>query len=400
MPTLKFNPTRQYWLALAFLPILLTRTCITFVVWDSLVTVSIAAAGATIVGALMLSVLFTFKPILGRFESIVIAYMTLLLVFTIINGTSLKECLFYYSELLLLCLIINYLKQNRWREIIKISTVTLSCFIYIGFTLLFIYTDWMIYQEDSISSFLLGGNRNQIGSRVIPGIALCILTWRYGLLWKINCILISLIGFAHLLITGSMTSTSCTILILLFCLIPSISLKRLVIIGMFCFNIFFQTFICFNGKGIESNELAVYIIQDVLGKDLTFTNRTEMWDSAKKVFVQSPLYGYGWVDRDWYVENMSSFAIGPHNLCWSILITGGITLFITFIICCYIAYIRNINSVKQWTHIRCCLFFCFVIFLFMQAFEVYALFFNFLFLFLIYYYKEIEQTWQKSTTLL
>lgn len=396
MSALRFNPLKQYWLAFSLIPILLSRTCITFVVWDSLVVVSIAAAGATIFGALLMSVLFSFKPVLGRFESLVITYITLLLVFTFINGTAIKECFFCYTEILLLCLIVNYLKNDHWRKMLQISTITLSLFIYLGFILLFIFTDWMIHKEELVSSFLLGGNRNQIGSRIIPGIALCILTWKYGLLWKMNCVFICIIGFAQLLITGSMTATSCTILVLLFCLIPSIQLKRLGIIALFGIFLIFQIFVCFNGKGIEHNALAVYIIQDILGKDLTFTNRTEMWDSAGKVVQESPLLGYGWVDTDWYIENMSSFAIGPHNLCWSILITGGILLFLVFMACCYSAFKRNSGTSTQWTHTRCCLLFCFMIFMMMQAFEVYSLFFNFLLLFLIYYYKEIQQTWQKT----
>lgn len=66
--------------------------------------------------------------------------------------------------------------------------------------------------------------------------------------------------------------------------------------------------------------MAVYIIEDVLGKDITFTNRTQLWDAAGKKFVESPILGYGFVDKEWYLANMESFAIGPHNFIYSILL--------------------------------------------------------------------------------
>jgi O-antigen ligase len=104
--------------------------------------------------------------------------------------------------------------------------------------------------------------------------------------------------------------------------------------------IFFQIFVCFQGKGIEHNSLAVWFVEDVLGKDITFTNRTYMWDAASKVFANSPIYGYGFVGADWYYSHMSSFAKGPHNFIWGILIYGGIILLALFTYICYMVFIK------------------------------------------------------------
>ena len=72
------------------------------------------------------------------------------------------------------------------------------------------------------------------------------------------------------------------------------------IVSLLGFVFIFQVLVCFQGKGIEQNPLAVYFVEDILGKDITFTGRIYMWDAAAKVFAESPLYGYGSVDKDWY----------------------------------------------------------------------------------------------------
>ena len=69
-------------------------------------------------------------------------------------------------------------------------------------------------------------------------------------------------------------------------------------------TILFQILVCFNGKGIENNKFMVWFIEDVLGKDITFTNRTQLWDAALRVIVDSPIWGYGFPDKIWYLSKM------------------------------------------------------------------------------------------------
>lgn len=96
------------------------------------------------------------------------------------------------------------------------------------------------------------------------------------------------------------------------------------ILGIGIAVILFELFVCFQGKGFENNELARWLVIDVLGKDMTFTYRTDMWDSALRIIVRSPLYGYGYPDAEWYNANMSSLAIGPHNMILGVLVYAGV----------------------------------------------------------------------------
>ena len=116
---------------------------------------------------------------------------------------------------------------------------------------------------------------------------------------------------------------------------------------------------------------------------MTFTNRTEMWDAAAKKFAESPIIGWGRVDADWYVTEMNSFAIGPHNFIYSVLIYGGLIGIALFAYCCIVAIKRIWNHLDRTALL---LMLGTVAFMFMMCFEVYKVFFVFYLFAMIYYY--------------
>ena len=147
-------------------------------------------------------------------------------------------------------------------------------------------------------------------------------------------IVLAIVIVASLAMVGSMTSLSMILVFLVCCLLPTSKLRLTAICGLFAVFLLFQIFVVFNGRGLENNELAVYIVEDVLKKDLTFTYRTHMWESALKIIEESPIWGWGFADADWFKANMTAFAIGPHNFILSILIHGGVILLSIYIMVC------------------------------------------------------------------
>lgn len=133
--------------------------------------------------------------------------------------------------------------------------------------------------------------------------------------------------------------------------------------------------------------MAVYIIEDVLGKDITFTNRTQLWDAAGKKFVESPILGYGFVDKEWYLANMESSAIGPHNFIYSILLNGGLTLIAILLLSIVVMFRRLMGHIDKTATIvlmgTC-------VFLFMSTMEVFPFFFFFGLIYTLYYYPFIN----------
>ena len=120
---------------------------------------------------------------------------------------------------------------------------------------------------------------------------------------------------------------------------------------------------------------------------MTFTGRTYMWDAAIRVINQSPIWGYGYPDREWYMANMTTRAIGAHNYILNTMIYGGVILLIIYIsaIVKSIAHLIKINDVNSMR-----LMSAFGVFNIMMLFEVYETPLVFLLLTIMYYYPGQE----------
>ena len=86
-----------------------------------------------------------------------------------------------------------------------------------------------------------------------------------------------------------------------------------------------------------------FIIVDILGKDLTFRNRTPLWDITIEYIKENFLFGYGW-QNDSIRHSMynSSSVISAHNQFLEYIYLGGIIL-----IGIYIYMILYINKITK-----------------------------------------------------
>lgn len=375
--------------------LLVVQTVVTFTVFSFLQPLSYLALGLTILSFLVMMGIFSRHPYLSMFDIAVFLLFLTIISFSFINATDLKSAVYRAIEVWFLLLLFNFYIE-KVDVLLRSLAFGFSCCIYGNLALMIFFPDWMFVAEDSFDSFILGGNYNQMGCRFITGIILNIMCIKYGKKWIFNTILISAVSIITLLMVGSMTAISTISLLLLCCLVPSTSLKKMIALGYFIFYLLFHFFVVFNGEGLHNNELAVYIIEDVLGKDITFTNRTGMWDAALRIIEKSPVIGYGMVDREWYLGNMSSFAIGPHNFVLSLFIYGGIVLFIIFWWIFFMAIQKMHGHIDG---IGSTLLIGIVTMMFTMSFEVYPFFFVILLLALAYYYPQIQLSYQQRNKL-
>ena len=296
--------------------------------------------GLSLLSFVVMSVFYLRTGTISRYVAIIFLFQLLLFSSTFINGSEIKECFYQGCTLIFIAIASDYYK-DRFPFLICAFALSFSFCTYLNFYHLMTHPDlWIVDDLKSTQGYILGGNYNQMGCRLLCAVATSIVCLRYSKWWIINVIPVTIISIVTLAIVQSMTSLSGILLFLLFCIIPSRRLLKAGIISLIAAVVLFQIFVCFQGKGIESNQLAVWIVEDVLGKDITFTHRIYMWDSASKVFVDSPIYGYGLVGADWYYSHMSSFAKGPHNFIWGILIYGGIVLLALFTYICYMVFAK------------------------------------------------------------
>ena len=309
---------------MGMLTFLVLNVSISFTTFHFLQLLSYLVLGVCMLSFAILSVMSLRKPVINYLDACTIIYLILLIGFTVMNGTDIKLAIYRSIEVGLLIMILNYWEKPE--VMVKTFAFVLSCCVYANLLIMIIFPDWMFAAKDTFDSYLLGGNYNQIGGRLIFALVLSLLCTKFHKLWMVNFVIMAIVSVVTLAMVGSMTSLSCILLFLVFCMIPSEKVQKACCIGFFLFYLMFQTVVVFSGEGLHNNEMAVYIIEDVLGKDVTFTHRTQLWDAAGRKFAESPFFGYGFVDSEWFLSEMDSFAIGPHNFIYNVLLNGGLTL--------------------------------------------------------------------------
>ena len=372
-------------LQMSMLTFLILNVSISFTIFQFLQPLSYLIWGVCVAGFVALLIMSLRNPIINYLDACTILYLTLLVAFTIISGTNLKMAIYKSIEVGLLILILNYWKRPEF--LVKTFATVLSCCAYANLIMMIIFPDWVFAAEDMGDCYLLGGNYNQIGGRIIFSLVLSLLCTKFHKAWMINFVLLAVVSVATLALVGSMTSLSCVLLFLVFCMIPSEKLQKVFCIAFFLFYLMFQTVVVFSGEGLHNNEVAVYIIEDVLGKDITFTHRTRMWDAAGRKFAESPLFGYGFVDSDWFLSEMDSFAIGPHNFIYNVLLNGGFVL-ISILLLMFFIVLRRIRL--RYDKMGNMLLFGMCTMFFMMTMEVYPFFFVFGLFYIIYYYPTMK----------
>lgn len=354
---------------------------------------SYAALAGMLLAFLVALFLLIRKRTLHTYDFIVLLYIFLLEGISLLNGTDWKNWLYSTFSISAYLFIFNFYR-HQYRTIILAILCVLSIAIYCQFYQCITHPQmWLIEDTKELHGFILGGNYNQMGSRLIIALTTAMISLRYSKWFWLNIIPLFVCCFAILFMVRSMTALSCMFLFLLFFLISN---KRLISFGAICVYvgvILFQMIVCFSGTGLENNELARWLIVDILEKDMTFTGRTEMWDSALRVIAKSPIWGYGFVDIDWFYAHMSNLAVGAHNYILNTMVYGGILLLALNIII-VIRSIMNLIRINDTYSMK--MITAFGVMSIMMLFEVYETPLVFLLLTIMYYYPGAESAINKT----
>lgn len=295
---------------------------------------SYGVLGVNIVSFLFFLALVAREKEMSRYGFLNFLFFFILIGLTVVNVNDIRNAIYNSVFIWLMLLIMRYYR-HRMEMVIKCFAMAFTVCVWINFVHLVTHPLlWLVDDYKYATGYLFGNNYNQMGCRMMVALASNVLCLRFSRIWLINFIALAVVIVASLAMVGSMTSLSMILVFLLCCLLPTSKLRLTAVCGLFVVFLLFQIFVVFNGRGLENNELAVYIVEDVLKKDLTFTYRTHMWESALNIIEESPIWGWGFADADWFKANMSAFAIGPHNFILSILIHGGVILLSIYVIIC------------------------------------------------------------------
>jgi O-antigen ligase len=152
---------------------------------------------------------------------------------------------------------------------------------------------------------------------------------RYGKLKKRYTPLIAAV-FASGFLGGEKGMSTCLALLLLYILF----LYNRKAPKFFNYNVYIAV-ICAYFVGIVLLRLQYHfswLIVDILGKDLTFSYRTYIWDYALLRIIKNPLIGNGFRAPFGYELVSATIIFDAHNLFLQILYSGGVLAFISLII--------------------------------------------------------------------
>lgn len=344
--------------------------------------------------AFLLSIVLTIRSgCVPRLFFFTFFFLLLVEVVSLTTSVEWKQWLYIGIDVALLMLMFHYYQANLKYLLIGLL-IGFSISMYAQLYQCITNPDlWLFAEEKTNTGYLLGDNYNAVGCRIIVTLLTGILSIKISKWWWLNLIPLIAAALGFLFMVRSMTALTCVILLLVLCLVPNKKLQRRACYGIFVAVILFEVLVCFQGKGFENNELARWFLIDVLGKDVTFTGRTNLWDAAMRILAESPLWGYGYPSADWFYSNMSSQAMGSHNFILGILINGGIIGLLLFGYTFYLAFSKLLLSKDYYSNVILITMAAFSV---MMLMEYYPVDFSFYIFTLAYYYKQIDYATTKQ----
>lgn len=278
--------------------------------------------------------------------------------------------------------------QRYWRsepqQSFKILAIVLSIYVYLNAFLLVLYpeglweyTEWIGTGDETRYLF---GNYNAIGI-----VCLCALMVQsiYSFLSNkgyANLCILSIVSLFTVIFVGSATSTIGLMIAILFILFHKYIKHPFVFVGIFfCMYILFVVFIVFMGNTVENYPVILQFVENVLGKNATFSHRTTIWKTTVDLISQHLWIGNGYQSIEWNVSHIG--ASGPHNFWLEIMMYGGVVSIIAFLLLIVVNFYsvyRNTSYASTTAGVFLC------VLLLMSLFETYSLILIFMILQITY----------------
>lgn len=300
---------------------------------------------------------------------------------TILHSGSIHTWLAYTLNSLGIVLLLYLSLLQSPKHTIRILALFFDVFIYLNFFLTLLFPDGIFE-----GSYLLGLNRNSVGPSLLCGLIIHYYAYRMHDRSWVTFVLLGAISIATTIIIESMTSAVGCSLLTAFFFVPTKKLRKIILIVFLTFYLVFQAFVVYLQGDLSSNKRAVFFIEEILQKDMTFTNRVYVWSDSYELIQRSPVTGYGMQDSEWFDEQIH--VKSAHNIMYQVLILGGYILLFIFLFIVLKSIIRAKNQASELTLFAlfsvCTLFF-------MMTMEAYNFVIIFLILALTYYSFEFSK---------
>lgn len=271
------------------------------------------------------------------------------------NFSSLGMCLLFFLWL-----------RNNPKVLLK-SFSFFQIYIYLNLITIILFPDGMYSSPTYDANWFLGYKNIQIRT-ILPIVAIVLINSYYqrNKLTRSNFFLIFCCILTFLLNRSSTSLVGFSIFILLFAFFRKRELPRIISVktGIAAVAAFFVLIVV-----MKSQYMFAFFIEDVLHKDLTFTDRVTIWDRTLPLIKKSLALGYGYMTSASYVSlYKADYFTHPHNYTLYILMTGGLSLLTVLLMGYYFAD-KSLSATRESIYSKLVLFtlFSFLIMGFTEA---------------------------------
>ena len=282
-------------------------------------------------------------------------YMLYLIVISYINHTSAADIhlpISYCKTFFFLC-VTDYMLKKKQKDTTNIMFYILLVFVALDFfSIVFfpngLYRTSLVWNEwtTSYEAQWIYGNKN---NRIYWYIILIMTAWeRHVINGKIKFCptVISIITIFTMILVKSSTATTVAVIVGIGILVSVYKKKEL----RLNINTYVLVGICFVVTLMILAGAASFlrpIVEGIFNKDMTFSNRSQVWLQAVLLIIQKPLFGWGVTDSENATELLGSLTfVNAHNQILNCLWQGGIILFIVFLFI-MLCTAKNINLISS-----------------------------------------------------
>lgn len=308
---------------------------------------------------------------------VVLVYYGVYLYSTIINNGNMQLVISHAILTIGFIMWLEILLKNNTVLGLQALNIIFSTLVYINIGFFLLFPDGYNLSGSSDKKYFLGVY-NQFAATLIPAVITSVIysLKKYQRILPSTKLLISVVFFTFIYFWSATSIIGISLIVTYLLFIHKKPLSRFVntktvIIGIAV--LFFMV--------VYTNNLNyfTFLIEDILGKDLTLSTRTQIWERALILINDSPLYGYGAIETGSYIVFSSTSTFSAHNTVLQILLQVGFVGFSVFLLLIGIM-LRNIKRYQRH-HLGRFILFSFFTSCTMMLTEVYS--FRFIYLILL-----------------
>lgn len=290
------------------------------------------------------------------FIALMFLYYAILLFATLLNEGEVKTVVIQAASFITLCLLVCLTINKQCKDLLTCIRIILEVYVYINLIVILLFPDGA-YSMEIFDEYYFLGYKNQMINFMLPALGISLI--HHDLYHKkefssqVRIVLLLVACLASAVLADSSGSTVLMGLMVLFVLLKDV-LPKNVFNARFYLVLNIVMFFCLVVFQMQ------YIFSDfitALGRDLTLTGRTYIWEKTWSFVEQSPLIGHGVVDYNQRVsEYLALGSWGPnaaaglhaHDRFLETLYRGGILLLFVYLLMLVISthrmYVERNNS--------------------------------------------------------